>query len=187
MKRWHGNYESVLFIGATPSSQLQKRMQVYIKAHNGNIKVVEKSGTKMVRLLLKNDPFRNKECGDCMACKSGGSGNCRTSGIVYDILCEGDCPFVYHGHTSSNGYTRGTKHAQDLVAKCERLWKHCVNEHNGEIPNFRMNIVAQCRNDSTKRQIIESILIRNTKPKHTMNERSEWNSVRIPRIAIANQ
>ena len=47
-----------------------------------------------------------------------------------------------------------------------------------------MKVIKQCRNDATKRQIMEAIVIRNTDPEFTMNERSEWNDVRIPRIEI---
>ena len=106
--------------------------------------------------------------------------------VTYGISCEGECPFKYHGQTSSNAYTRGVKHIEDLEKKREKpLWKHCVNEHNGEKRNFEMKIITQCRNDATKRQIIEAIWIRNTDSKITI-ERSEWNDVRIPRIEINN-
>ena len=148
---------------------------------------MERSGTKIVKLLQKNDPFKIKECekDDCMLCNTSKSGNCRSSGIVYEIACEGECPFTYRGQTSSNAYTRGLKHMEDYDKKRDKaLWKHCLNEHNGEKRIFEMKILTQCRNDATKRQIIEAIWIRNTDPKTTMNERSEWNSVRIPRIEI---
>ena len=187
---WHGNYETVMFVPATPNSKLQKEMQSYVNSCGAKIKVTEKSGMKIVRLLQKNDPFKRKECGkeNCLVCTTEGSGNCRSSGIVYEIECEGECPFTYRGQTSSNAYTRGIKHLEDLVKKRDKpLWKHCVNEHNGEQRPFKMKILTQCRNDPTKRQIIESIWIRNTNPETTMNERSEWNSVRIPRIEINNQ
>ena len=192
MSSWYrkGDYESVMFVAATPKSLLRKEMQAYINECGAKIKVTERSGTKIARLLQKNDPFKNKECGkeDCLVCSNNGNGNCRSSGIVYEVECEGECPFTYRGQSSSNAYTRGLKHMEDLIKKRDKpLWKHCINEHKGEVQNFKMSILVQCRNDPTKRQIVESIWIRNTDPNHTMHERSEWNSVRIPQIDISSQ
>ena len=63
-KNWFGSsqVESVLFIPATPNSTLKRRMQDELKAKDMKIKVIEKSRTKIVRLLQRNDPFKKKEC-----------------------------------------------------------------------------------------------------------------------------
>ena len=147
INRWHGNYEAVMFITATPNSKLKKEMQSYINACGAKIKVAEKSGTKLVRIIQKNDPFKNenKECGkeNCLVCITGGSGNCRSTGVVYEVECEGACPFTYRGQTSTNAYTRGLQHTEDFVKKRDKtLWKHCKHEHNGEKRNFKMKILA---------------------------------------------
>ena len=115
-------------------------------------------------------------------CSTTQKGNCRTTGIVYDIKCGKECPYVYHGQSSHNAYKRGTKHKEDIDQERERLWKYCHIKHDGEKQDFQMSIINTCRNDPTKRQILESIYIRNTVSGVTMNERSEWNSLRIPRI-----
>jgi len=191
-KNWYkkGNaYDTVLFIPVTKNSTLKKEMQAYVKKEGGKIKVIERAGRRIGKLLQVNDPFKEKQCNknNCMLCKSSGKGNCRSTGIVYEISCEGECPFTYHGQTSSNAFTRGLKHVEDLIKKRDKsLWKHCQNEHNGQKCNFGMKIVSQYRNDATKRQIAEAIWIRNTNPATTMNERSEWNDIRIPRIEINN-
>ena len=60
------------------------------------------------------------------------------------IVCEGALPVTtyhghYHGQMSQNAYTRGLQHKKDLEKKREKpLWKHCVNEHNGEMRRFEM-------------------------------------------------
>lgn len=188
-KDWYkkdGN-EAVMFIPSTPNSELRKEMQTYIDSSDSKIKVIERSGTKMIRLLQKNDPFNDTECrkDDCFVCTTSKSGNCRTSGVIYKIECKEGCPFIYHGQTSSNAYTRGLKHLEDYAKKRDKfMWKHCVNEHNGERINFKMTIIRGCRNDSTKRQIMEGIFIQKTDPSITLNEKAEWNGVRIPRITI---
>jgi len=188
-KTWYGkgDYETVMFVPATPSSTLRKEMQTYITDTGIKIKVIEKSGIKIVRMLQKNDPFRNRKCekDDCFVCKGENGGNCRSSGIIYEINCEGECPVEYYGQTSANGYTRGLKHQEDLIKRRERpLWKHCVNKHNSAKREFSMKVVATCRNDATKRQIMEAIFIQKTDRENSLNERSEWNNIRIPRIEI---
>ena len=172
---------------ATPNSNLKKEMQTHILNSNIRIKVVEESGTKMIRMLQKNDPFKDTDCkrNDWFVCTTSKSGNCKSSGITYKIECEGGCPFIYHGQTSSNAYTRGLKHLEDYEKRRDKcMCKHCENEHNGERRNFKMTITGQCRNDSTKRQIKERIFIQKSDPSVTMNERSEWNGTRIPPIII---
>ena len=181
----NGNTEAVMFIPATPNSELKKNMQLYIQNSGAKIKVIERSGKKIIRSLQKNDPFKEEECNDresCLLCSTTQKGNCRATGIIYAIKCSEECPFVYHGQTSHNAYKRGLKHTEDLNQRRDRLWKHCHNEHGGEKQVFQMSIVNTCRNDPTKRQILESIHIQNTDSRVTMNERAEWNGVRVPRI-----
>ena len=113
-------------------------------------------------------------------------GGCRDTGISYKINCTEECEYEYTGQTSTNGYTRGRKHEEDYKAKRDEsaLWKHCVNVHNNELQTFRMTIVDKCRNDPTKRQILESIRMHKVPVEQVMNSRSEWNSTKLPRISI---
>ena len=114
-KNWYkkGNKESVLFITATPNSELRERLQKEIDKTSFRIKVVEKSGTKVVRMLQKNDPFKRKECRNkeqCMVCTGKNPGSCRDSGVTYRINCMGQhdeiinqhCESVYTGETGKN-------------------------------------------------------------------------------------
>ena len=74
------------------------------------MKVVEKSGTKVIRMLQRNDPFKEKKCTKperCMVCAGDNPGGCRDNGVSYKINCEEDCPYEYTGQTNQNGYTRG--------------------------------------------------------------------------------
>ena len=183
-----GGYESVMFVTATKDSQLRKEMQTYIHENSMKIKVIEKSGTKVIRMLQKNDPFRKPQCEklDCFVCMTSQIGNCRSSGITYKIECEEEnCPYIYHGQTSSNAYTRGLQHFADYTKKRDKfMWKHTKEKHNEVKHNFKMSVTGQYRNASTKRQIAESIRIQKVDPKHTMNDKSEWNNIKIPRIRI---
>ena len=91
-KNWYktGGNESVLFITATPGSELKELLQKEIAKSKFKIKV-EKSGKKIVRLLQKNNPFAKKRCGkeDCLICTEDGGGSCRETGITYSIDCTG--------------------------------------------------------------------------------------------------
>ena len=190
-REWYtkGGTESVLFVPATPNSQLQKLFQREVNQSDINIKVIEQSGTKLINILKRNNPFKPDKCNedDCLVCRTSVNGNCRTTGVTYEILCrDPECPYKYTGQTSSNGYTRGLKHNDEYENKRKQspLWKHCQKVHNNEEQTFQMCIKDRCRNDPTKRQILEAIRIRETDPQMSMNERTEWNVIKLPHIQI---
>ena len=62
------------------------------------------------------------------------------------------------------------------------MWKHCKEKHGGKIKRFKMDIKRVNRNDPTKRQITEAIFINKTQPNISMNERTEWNYINLPRL-----
>jgi len=191
-KNWYknGNYESVLFLPSTPNSELRNKIQETINKTDTKIKVIEKSGTKIIKELQKNDPFKEKPCSkkdNCFVCRGPNPGNCRDTGVTYKINCSGECKYEYTGQTGQNAFTRGKKHESEYKAMNEEsaLWKHCVNVHNNEPQRFKMTVVDKCRNDATKRQILESVRINKLPNEHIMNSRSEWNSTKIPRISVS--
>ena len=51
-----------IVVPATPNSQLQKKYQTEIKRQGFKIKVVEKVGVAIKRLLQKSDPFKPRQC-----------------------------------------------------------------------------------------------------------------------------
>ncbi len=212
-KKWYerGGTESVLFVTATPDSKLKNELQNEIDRNGYKIKVIEKSGTKVVRTLQRNDPFKKKECRNaatCMVCTGEKPGACRESGVTYEIKCRGRkeheetgeseanegreegeeerCRDEYKGETSKNTFTRGKKHQEDLKAKRESsaLWKHCAEKHGGRIQEFEMRVVDRVRDDAMKRQILEGIRIEQTSEETRMNGRSEWNGARVPRVTF---
>jgi len=190
-KNWYtkGGYDSVMFITATPNSKLRKKMQNVVNKTSFRIKILEKSGKKLIKQLQQNDPFKEKACIDglqCIVCSGPTPGNCRDTGVSYKINCSEGCDYEYTGQTGLNAYTRGKKHQQDFRAKSEKsaLWKHCVNVHGCEEQPFRMKVVDRCRNDPTKRQILEAVRMQKVPLDKRMNSRSEWHTTRLPRIRI---
>ena len=198
-KEWYkkGGRESVMFVQATPDSELRRRLQEEIDRRSFKIKVVEKSGTRLVRMLQKNNPFKRRTCRDaqrCMVCKANEGGACRESGVTYKINCLGErveepgemCVGFYQGETYRNGFSRGCEHENDLNDHKENsaLWKHCVDKHQSVQQNFEMMITDRSRNDATKRQILEAVRIQRANAEQIINGRSEWNSNRVPRVVI---
>ena len=189
-KDWYkrGGKESVMFISATPNSRLKDLLQKEIDKTPYKIRVVEKSGTKLIKLLQKNDPFKTKTCRnreECMVCSGSKPGGCRDSGVTYRINCLG-CKGVYKGETGKNGFSRGKKHHDDYVNKRDvsAMWKHCILKHEEQEQQFEMVIEDRSRNDPTKRQILEAVRIQKVPKDLLMNGKSEWNSARIPRAMI---
>ena len=196
-KDWYkkGGKESVMFVQATPDSKLRRRLQDEVDRSGFKIKVVEKAGTRLVRMLQKNNPFKRRTCRDaqrCMVCKGNEGGACRESGVTYKINCLGGgvdeagekCAGFYQGETDRNGFSRGCEHDNDLNERRDgsALWKHCVEKHQSVQQNFEMVITDRSRNDATKRQILEAVRIQRANTELLINGRSEWNSNRVPRL-----
>ena len=195
-KTWYrkGDDEAIMFVPATPRSELKKMVQEEVAESDYKIKVVEQPGTKVKRLLQRNDPFKGKICGDekCFVCTTTGSGGCRKTGVTYLVRCKGDCGrFEYKGETHQNTYTRGNKHLGDFRNGVESsaLWKHTVKKHNGDRDGveFEMEIIDFIRNDATLRQVTEAIRIEETPADKRMNDQTEWNVGRLPRIGLTRE
>ena len=112
-------YDSVIFIPATPNSELKKVIEEEAKACALKIRVVEKPGKKLIDYLKSFDKTNeNPKCEekDCLTCGNGEKkgGHCRKHDIVYKIACE-ECETNkksanYYGDTHFNAYTRGKIH-----------------------------------------------------------------------------
>ena len=88
---WHKPYESVLFCQPTPKGELAKTLREIVrkqKIEGGmDIKVVERAGVKIGKLLpgLK----AKGDCGreDCLIHTTGGKGDCNRENVVYEGRC----------------------------------------------------------------------------------------------------
>ena len=93
-KNWYkkGGYKSVIFVPATPESELMKRFNKVVSASGIEIKLIEKSGKTLGEMLRTSDPRKERRCrrDDCPVCTTGGKGNCKTLDINYQMTCECD-------------------------------------------------------------------------------------------------
>ena len=117
-------YDSVIFIPATPNSTLKKEVEKIATQTGLKVKVVENAGQRMVDYLKTFDKTtRSSKCmeKDCMVCKSEKGGPCRKSNIVYKISCK-ECLAEkimanYFGEFNFNGFTRGKQHFEKYMSE----------------------------------------------------------------------
>ena len=78
----------MISVPATPGSQLKYQLKE-IKETGFKVKVIETSGVTLKRMLQRSDPFREKQCRsiDCLVCRKGGKGSCRSTGVTYELMC----------------------------------------------------------------------------------------------------
>ena len=73
-RSWYrkGNYSSVIFVPATPESSLKRSLDEDVKKSGLRIRIVEKSGMSVKRVLQRSDPFKKRTCERecCFVCRS---------------------------------------------------------------------------------------------------------------------
>ncbi|KXJ09015.1 hypothetical protein AC249_AIPGENE13966 [Exaiptasia diaphana] len=181
-----GIYSSVIFIPATPNSELRKILEEDVRKSGVGIKIVEKSETNVKRVLQRSNPFRKKVCEEeeCLVCRTGATGPCRTQGITYEIECK-SCKDKYISETSRNAFTREREHVRSVDSNTREhsvLKRHCSEKHGGILQDFVMNVTGTYNQDRMLRQITESVRIK--REGRSMNTKTEWNTVLIPRANI---
>ena len=182
-----GGFDSVIFVPATPRSQLRNQFMREIKETGFKINVVEQSGVTLKRMLQRSDPFQERKCNNinCLICSTGGKGSCRSTGVTYELVCQ-ICRHKYIGETSRSAYTRGKEHLKALEQREEGsvLWRHCCDVHAGNIAGFTMNVTGTFQNDAMLRQITESVMISQTGEGQLINTKEEWTYFRIPSAVV---
>jgi hypothetical protein len=85
-----GQYEAVMFVEMTKGSELKKKVQVAAKRNKIKIKVQERSGTTLKKILQRSDPFSTDGCSrtNCVICTRGLNIDCRERGCVYQMSCK---------------------------------------------------------------------------------------------------
>ena len=146
-KKCDSNFKSVMFIDATPGDKLLKMIkqteEKYQIAPDHRIKIVSKSGSKLVNLFERNNPFETN-CEDikCKPCeKANGDfklSKCRLNNVCYEARCE-TCSQkgknkIYTGETARNLHIRSKEHYNDCENQKKNSWmlKHIKNDHEGE-------------------------------------------------------
>ena len=197
--RSDGCSDAVFFVEATPDGKLAEDCQRTFKEAGLNVKVVEKSGSAMKRLIVKSNPFKKKSCerNTCYVCDNY-EVNCKKREVVYRISCIGTnidgepCTGEdYEGDTSRSIGERFPEHldlmysTNEATRKRSFIYDHAKDKHDGVIPPVKVEIVAQCLGNPGLRQAMEAVRIRENRP--TLNGKEEWtNQPRKPKKSQRN-
>ena len=156
-KTWFakGKYKSVFYVDATPNSHLAKQCQKALNKCDVPIKVMEKTGDSIKKLLTKSNPFKEKNCNDpiCAVCLSDCRINCRTKDVVYENYCEHHekCNGKYTGETADAIKERFQEHLDDYRLRPEKssMHAHSAENHNGKKIDFKVKILGVCTGDDS--------------------------------------
>ena len=195
--------ETVIFITATPESELANNINKKLKERDIPVKVAEKSGQKLCRLLMKTNPHQSDVCGreGCFVCESReeddkGKSRCWQEGVTYSIeckQCQGEEKPVYIGETASTAFVRGSEHQSQLVYHNREtksglssvLGRHNKECHNGaKNTEFQMKVLTHHLAQCHMRQVTEAVMIENSKSSNLMNNRNERGADRTTDTSI---
>ena len=176
-----GGYEQVLFVDATPKSQLAKICTSIFKQTGLPIKVVERAGVSMKDILVKSNPFGKIPCdSSCSTCKISNGINCKKRDTVYRIEC-GRCGSAYIGETSRSIGERFDEHLYKYDSKSSTsvFYEHVKENHNGEDQTLNIKILSAHSGDAILRQASEAVHVHESKPK--LNRKEEFGNSNVPR------
>ena len=204
--KWYKNstktekcYKTVLFVPPTPGSGLLKEMrnreEELNRFNTERIKIVEKGGTKIEKLLTKKNPFKEEKCKDkgCPLCK-GNYGElkiaCNTNNLGYRWICRTceqtkNISKVYEGETSRSIRVRSSEHLRAFNNKKSDsvLYKHKQLEHVDEEVEYGLEVTGLFK-DALTRQANESVRIYNRKGTEILNSKSEFNHPPTARVVV---
>ena len=192
-QQWYtrdGRFESVMFVEATPNSELAKRIREVMKKEGLHIMIVEKAGITIKGLLQRSNPFGTSHCEreECSICEHGSSVDCRLRGCVYEYLCE-QCNRKYRGQTGRSIYERNKEHmeAWNRGDDEEPLQRHSNIYHEGERFDVKLNVLAKCYGRPSKRMITEAVMIEELPDDETMNNKKEWTYTKLGKMHLIGQ
>ena len=181
--------ESVIFVPATPNSELRNEYERIVKQNKVKIRIEERVGVQLQRVLRKPRAFRGEEC-RCLVCISQGPGKCDREGVLYEIRCK-KCNDTYVGETARTACTRISEHLKSTESKTtdSAVQRHHQERHrNDEEMAFSARVLRVYGGDALRRQIGEGVFIRHQDPQKIINQKSEWNdnSRKIPHLQLRN-
>ena len=191
---------SVLFVPKTEGGELARRLrkeeEIISKITGDKIKIQERSGTMLKRILHKSNPWAKEPCEkpDCLVCMGGeeNAGECKRRNVVYRTCClkckekgEGNERY-YFGESSRTAYERGKEHLNDFkdMNLDSHMAKHAVVEHQGDT-NIKFSMkVMKVHMTAFRRQIHEAVLIQRNQKNCIMNSKGEDNCCSLPRLTV---
>jgi hypothetical protein len=187
---WYKNddkYDSVMFVQPTEGGELRRKIQQIAKRNKVKVKVVERAGMTVKKMLQRSNPFGKDKCErpDCVVCEYGKPGECRSRGCGYQLKCKEDNR-KYRGQTGRSVYERTKEEIDDWKNKSENspLWRHSELYHQGEDFELEVTITDKSFGKPSRRMITESVLIEQLGADETMNSKREWSYAKINKVRI---
>ena len=180
-------YESVMFVQTTKDSELKKVVQKLARKNNVKVRVVEKAGLTMKKVLQRSDPYEKRRCerDDCVVCEYGRPGQCRNRGCGYQLLCKADGK-KYRGQTGRSLYERIGEEVRDWRNEVDEnpLWRHSQLFHQGGDFDIEVKVTDKSFGMPSRRMITESVMIEQLGENETMNSKQEWTYVKLNKVRI---
>ena len=197
--------KSVLFVPRTERGELLRRLREeeskLADITGYRVKLVERSGTQLARILCQRNPWAGQDCGrpDCLVCGDSevGGGDCRRRNITYVTTCvscvqkqkedkTGKEPARYIGESCRSAYERGKDHLEGYLHCREdsHMAKHRILEHPGEEVTFKMKVLAKHKS-AFERQVTEAVLIEVMDDGSLLNSKGGFNRCVLPRLQVA--
>ena len=193
---------TVMFVFQTPNGELAKRLQKVendiAKVSGKKVKIVERSGTMVRRLLCRSNPWAGGKCGrdNCLSCLNGPDNqNCFAKNILYEIKCL-DClksnpsaSVLYIGESSRTAFCRSSEHliGYQKGITSNPLHKHSIDQHQGSKNiKFEFKVVKQFFT-ALSRMVAESVHIARKSEVSSnilLNSKGEYNRCKLPRLTI---
>ena len=175
-KNWFGkDFDAVYFVQPTPNGQLARQCRKVLRQAKLQVKVVERSGTTIKRILSKSDPLSTRSCDaeHCNVCDNSESQICKVRDCVYEISCSA-CTHTYIGESSRSLAERFDEHVVGYEKKHRSsvFSQHSQEKHQGEQPTLSVKVLERCPGDPSLRQASEAALIRINAPE--LNKKSEY-------------
>ena len=192
---------SLLFVPYTEGGELARRLreeeEKLADVTGYKVKIVERAGQPLKRILHKSNPWEGEDCGrdNCLLCISQSGTDekphsCKKRNVVYQTTCR-QCKSdgreaTYFGESSRSAFERGSEHLDSYASLRvdSHMLKHNLLVH-GDLQNveFEMKILKE-HQSAIQRQVHEAVVTHYYKGKCLMNSKSEFSRCRIPRLTV---
>ena len=179
-------YDCVMFVQPTKNSELKRKIQGIAKRNKVKVRVVERAGLTMKKVLQRSDPYMKRcERDDCPVCDMGKPGDCRTRRCGYQLTCKEDGR-KYRGQTGRSLYERVKEEIRDLGMEGEKspLWRHAQLFHQGLGFDMEVKVIDKCFGKPSRQMIKEAVMTERLKEDETMNIKHEWTYVKLNKVQV---
>ena len=201
--------KAVVFVPRTRGGELARELRdkeyELEKLTGYRLKIVERAGVSLERLLHQSNPWQGEICGrdSCMLCQTKLTSeeqpkSCYKRNAVYQISCsecdalaktdETKMRSLYIGETCRSSFERGREHldAREDLKPDSHMLKHVLLHHEEKQDEVHFDMtIKKFHRSAFERQVHESVIIQASRNNsNLMNSRAEFNRCSIPRLGL---